>query len=174
LAVNPVGGSGDPVRDGACTPKWLADLLPEYDVDPCSNPRSHIRAHRKYMLETGGDGLGEDCGAYYEDSLTVFCNPPYSRGQVIRWVHAWYCADFTFLLRWDPSTMWFSDLWSRCWGAWFPSKRMNFEPPPGVTFSSNPFPHAVYFANQPADDTVRALETRGYFVERRKPRDRSR
>lgn len=43
--------------DAACTPKWLADLLPEVDFDPCSNPRSHIRSRWSWSLEKGYDGL---------------------------------------------------------------------------------------------------------------------
>lgn len=159
--INPIGGSQDPVRDGACTPKWLADLLPTYDVDPCSNPRSHIRARERVMLERRQDGLRISAGS----AMTVFCNPPYSRGQVIQWVHRYQNTDFTFLLRWDPSTKWFATLWPLCWGAWFPNLRMNFEPPPGVKFSSNPFPHALYFAEKPVE-AYNGLAGMGYFVKR--------
>lgn len=73
-------------------------------------------------------------------------------------------TNFTFLLRWDPSTRWFEELWPHCWGAWFPDERLEFEPPPGVTFSSNPFPHALYLANRPPPHVHSALAACGYFA----------
>lgn len=190
-AVNPIGGSGTSEgRDGACTPKWLADLLPRYDLDPCSNNRSHIRARIHCDLASGDNGLDSvvwgiggqivgmeprrpgilcEGGSRLRPVLagwSVFCNPPYARWQVLRWVRHYLHTNFTFLLRWDPSTDWFEELWPHCWGAWFPWQRMNFEPPPGVKFSSNPFPHALYFKERPNDETYAKLATRGYFCRR--------
>jgi len=43
---------------------------------------------------------------------------------------------------------------------------MNFEPPPGVKFSSNPFPHALFFSQLPDRDTYEGLAERGCFVQR--------
>ncbi len=45
-----------PLTDSMCTPKWLADKLPIVDIDPASNPRSHIRARWSYSLEKKLDG----------------------------------------------------------------------------------------------------------------------
>lgn len=33
------------------TPKWFCDLLPEFGTDPCSNPRSAIRAKIRFVFE---------------------------------------------------------------------------------------------------------------------------
>lgn len=178
--VNPAGGSGDKEgRDSACTPKWLADLLGKFDLDPCSNPRSHIQAQRRLMLENGSDGLYPNLGVggyvyskrlggrQYVDAVTAKCftfiNPPYARGQVIRWVKHWRHTRFCYLLRWDPSTEWFGELICHCTHVWFPARRINFEPPPGVTFSSNPFPHALYLRD-PDQEMLGRLSTAGYLM----------
>jgi hypothetical protein len=142
-------------RDSWCTPRWLAEILGEFDLDPCSNPFSHIQAKTKISLETGGDGLDH----YTADSTRAFINPPYSRNQVMKWVDQYYYTDFTFLLRWDPSTQWFRKIWHASNYIWFANRRINFEPPPGVSSSSNPYPHALFFKSPPPD----ALRGLGYL-----------
>ena len=147
------------VRDGACTPEWLANALGYFDLDPCSNERSHIRAAVALMETLGDDGL---IGLTAYD-WRVFINPPYSRGQVIKWVRHYKHTDFTFLLRWDPSTRWFKELIAECEVVWFADERIEFEPPPGITFSRNPYPHALFFKRWPDDDTRNALNDLGRF-----------
>lgn len=44
-------------RDSYCTPPAITQLLPEVDLDPCSNPRSTVRAKQTYSLEANQDGL---------------------------------------------------------------------------------------------------------------------
>ncbi len=136
-----MGDGTQKVRDGACTPKYLADALGLFTYDPCSNTRSHIRAVVKFDGSPGKDGLEPRS---YRDDDSFFVNPPYSRGQVAKWVEAFKRRNTVFLLRWDPSTAWFKDLITWTDFVWFGHKRIEFEPPPGVTFSSNPFPHALF------------------------------
>lgn len=129
-------------RDSWCTPKWLADKLGYFDLDPCSNERSHVNAAVRLDGSPGKDGLAWPIVR----GDKVFVNPPYSRGQVSRWVDRYADHwDATFLLRWDPSTAWFRSLMRRVGFVFFPKDRIEFEPPPGVAASSNPFPHALYF-----------------------------
>lgn len=182
--VNPVGGSGKKeARDSACTPKWLAALIGSVHLDPCWNPRSHIGGMFRCSLEHGGDGLAradEEPRLYRGsfrwgmdaigrnttiagDDWEVFINPPYAAGQVIRWVRHYRHTRFIFLLRWDPSTRWFAELMPHCTHVWFPRKRINFEPPPGVTFSSNPFPHALYLRD-PSPELLERLAPRGRIL----------
>jgi len=147
--VNPVGGSSEAARDGACTPPWLTEMIGDVDLDPCSNPRSTVRARRKFDLADGNDGLAL-AETLKSPGLRVFVNPPYSRGQVSRWVDAYRHADYVFLLRWDPSTAWFRRLMETTAAVWFANRRVDFVPPPGVTFSSNPYPHALFFRHSPS------------------------
>lgn len=129
-------------RDSWCTPKWLADALGPFDLDPCSNERSHIQAAVKLDGSPDKDGLARPAVV----SERVFINPPYSRGQVSRWVDYYKGHwDSVWLLRFDPSTAWFRELVQRVGYLFFPKDRIEFEPPPGVDASSNPFPHALYF-----------------------------
>lgn len=44
-------------RDAYCSPDDVTAALPEVDLDPCSNPRSSVRARETYSLEAGQDGL---------------------------------------------------------------------------------------------------------------------
>lgn len=91
-------------------------------------------------------------------TAVLWCNPPYARGEVIKWIQHYRHTRYCFLLRWDPRTKWFGELIGSTTHVWFPQPvgdgtgntvdnhpgRIEFEPPPGVTFSSNPFPHALY------------------------------
>lgn len=176
--VNPAGGSGEKQgRDGWCTPAWIAKLLGWVNMDPCGNSRSHIEAGRVLTLENGDNGLAEGSpGTFTTGKLgyhgegtfrapptwTVFVNPPYGGGQVIRWVRHWCNTRFIFLLRWDPSTRWFAELIGNCTHVWFPTTRINFEPPPGVNSSSNPFPHALYL-RRPTRGLLERLAVTGYL-----------
>ncbi len=107
--------------DAQCTPRDLALDLGPFDLDVCSNPRSHILASRSYMLEHGQDGLAE------EWTGLVYCNGPYSdplpwcerlRAHQEPWVALWK-AEFT--------TAWFREL-VRSGANWAPFKqRLKFE-----------------------------------------------
>lgn len=145
--VNVHGGSGDVNRGSWCTPKWLCDLMGAFDLDPCSNERSHVQAQVKVSLPDDGLTFGDRVAL---TPLRVFINPDYSNGSVIRWVNAYKCTDFTFLLRYDPSTAWFRALLPHTNYLWFPlGRRINFEPPPGVKASSSTMPHALFLRRFP-------------------------
>lgn len=161
-------------RDSWCTQQWLTDALGRFNVDPCSNGRSTVNADLSLCLDAGHDGLAGLPGQYlYDDTLfqasqftRTFINPPYSRGQVIRWIRHWANTDFTFLLRWDPSTAWWRELMSKSRWVWFADQRIQFDPPPGVSGSNNPFPHALYFAHPhgPPHDVRKRLNQLGRFA----------
>lgn len=57
------GASGDPARGSYCTPRYVAEALPTFDLDAFSNDRSHIRARVSLALERGEDGYGSGAGA---------------------------------------------------------------------------------------------------------------
>ena len=152
------GGSGDPDRGTWCTPAWLAELIGKFDLDPCSNSRSHVRATVRRALEDGDDGLDPDwlLSPLVVNGPRVFVNPPYENGSVPRWIAGYAHTRFCFLLRFDPSTDWFADLYRRSELVAVPrGRRINFEPPPGVRASSNTFPHALFYRH--AEDATPAL-----------------
>ncbi len=91
--------------DSTVTPKWLADMLPETDLDPCSNERSHIRSRWSYSLEKKLDGL------LLPWRGTVYENYPYS--DPMPWIvktmlelHGGRCTGAIVLAKLDASTRW--------------------------------------------------------------------
>lgn len=153
------GASRDPNRGKWCTRKQVADAVGGFDLDPCSNPHSHIVSQRRCMLEDGGNGLDDpqrpgswrdgDGGSrspirgIADERTRVWIQPSYGIVQAVldHYLHTRFVA----LLRFDPRTDWFKRLWARtalCGVLWDAS----FEPPPGVKASSNTFPHALFFA----------------------------
>lgn len=175
--ANVKGGSGDEDRGTWCTSKDWAAVVGLWDLDPFSNPRSHILSAARCMLEDGGDAFGggepgarpglyrtgNAHGAHpasgIADELTrVWIQPPYElvAAAIAHYGHTRFCA----LLRWSPDVKaWFPELWKRTAVVCHPfGERMDFEPPPGVDKSGDmPFPHALYYAHE-ADvtDEVRA------------------
>lgn len=146
-------------RNTWCTPKWITDALGEFTLDPCSNDRSTVQARETYQLGRGQDGL--ELAAAVPACWRVFVNPPYEGGAVVRWVRAYQHTRFCFLLRLDPSTKWFAELYARTQLILVPrGNRIQFEPPPGVKASSNPFPHALFYAW--AADATPAIRARCY------------
>ncbi len=155
------------------TPEWLAKLIRFIGVDPCSNPRSVIQAQIACQLERGDNGLhdpntpgsmrwkGQLVQACKNDS--VFINPPYAHGEVEKWVVHYLHTRFIFLLRWDPSTRWFRILMDHATHVWFPNRRIDFQPPPRIRASSNPFPHALYLRD-PSEELLARLRPYGYLL----------
>lgn len=146
----------EPDRNTWCTPKWITDAVGPVDLDPCANERSHVQAARTFRLDHGQDGLA--LARYVGRDQRVFINPPYEGGQVIRWVRAYRHTRFCFLVRLDNSTDWFGELEPALEMVCVPNPRVveqariEFEPPPGVKASSNPFPHGLLYAR--ADDVT--------------------
>lgn len=153
--TNVHGGSGEPERGTWCTPKWIAAIVGRFDLDPFSNPRSHIDADHSCQLERGDDGFGDGTTGSYRmggtlcrhatEHTRVWFQPPYSivLDAFAHYEHTRFCA----LLRFDPSTEWFQRIYRRSALICVPRlRRVNFEPPPGVRSSSSTVPHALYYA----------------------------
>jgi hypothetical protein len=174
---NVKGGSGEIDRGTWCTAKDWAIAVGAWDLDPFSNPRSHILSVTRCMLEDGGDAFGgSEPGArpgFYRtgnahgaqpttgvaDDLTrVWIQPPYELvpQAIAHYGHTRFCA----LLRWSPDVKaWFPELWRRTAVVAHPwCERMEFEAPPGVEKSGDmPFPHALFYAcESDITDAVRA------------------
>jgi hypothetical protein len=167
--ANVHGGSNEIARGAYCTPKWLADLVGPWDIDPFSNPYSDIVSTERCMLEDGGDGLVDHkrpgsyrCGARGKVRVAgaakrVWGQPPYEivDEAISHWGHTRFC----FLLRFDTSTNWFQDLYRLTTLVCIPRRRrIDFKPPPGVQLGKtreSPFPHALYYARR--EDATEAV-----------------
>lgn len=95
--------------DDWCTPRWLADALGKFDLDPCGNARSHVQAMYRAGLDIGVDGLAMDWAEDWS-GRSVFCNPPYSRP--LPWAQKLAAHDgpWCALLKLDPTTRWWAAL----------------------------------------------------------------
>lgn len=168
--ANVAGGSGEVDRGMWCTPKEIATAVGAWDLDPFSNPRSHIVAVHRCQLENSGDGFGDGSGPgsyrvanraaeYAGPETRVWLQPPYERRFMLDVVDHYKHTRFCALLRWSPDTEWFARLWSHVRiVAFLRGERLEFEPPPGLESSSNPYPHALYYADErDVTDEVRAM-----------------
>jgi hypothetical protein len=99
--------------DAQCTPRDLALDLGTFGIDPCSNPRSHIAAIMKCMLERGEDGLAHSWLDDESEPLSAFVNGPYSNPlpwcERLRAHRGPWCA----LWKLDPTTKWHAELLAR-------------------------------------------------------------
>lgn len=156
--ANVLGGSKEIDRGGWCSPRAWAQRVGPFDHDPFSNPRSHIVSTTRSMLEDGGNGLlnldaagSWRCGTTRvigcaDENTSTWIQPPYEivLAAIAHYGHTRFCA----LLRFDPSTEWFRRLYRLTALVCVPRQRIDFEPPPGVKASKNPFPHALYYARE--------------------------
>lgn len=179
--ANVHGGSGETARGAFCTPRKYALAVGSWDLDPFSNPRSHIVAAVRCMLEDGGDGFGDGTPGSYRTGGDVthvqleavatattrtFWQPPYARGFIARVVAHYGHTRFCALLRWAPDTDWFAAMWPLVQVVAFPLERIPFETPEGVQLGGAdddedrgaPYPHAFYYADErDVTDEIRKL-----------------
>lgn len=148
-----------PDRNAWTTPPEWTSILGEYDLDPCSNPLSTVRAKRTFSLEAGQDGIA--LARYVGRKEKVFINPPYGPGLVIQWVRAYKHTRFTFLVRSDTSTGWFAELEPYIELVCAPrDERIQFVAPPGAEKSSPDSNHYLYFSK--AEDASPEVRARCY------------
>lgn len=115
--------AADGSTDAQCTPRDLAIDLGAFDLDPCSNPRSHIQAATQYMLERGQDGLALPWVG------SVFCNGPYS--DPLPWCERLRAHRDSWCSLWklDTTTRWFAEL-MKAGARWAPFRsRLRYERP---------------------------------------------
>ena len=101
------GGSSDDWY----TPAWILQLVGRFwpegiDLDPCWHPASLVKAKQTYTREQNG--------LAHRWTGKVWCNPPYSSPG--DWVvkaraSASKGAEVLQLLKFDPSTRWFQEIW---------------------------------------------------------------
>jgi DNA N-6-adenine-methyltransferase (Dam) len=98
-------------------------------LDPCWNPNARTNPVAWFDGSEGSDGLTSPWGV---DGL-VFVNPPYSRGQVRKWVskaaseaEANPRMDVVMLVTCDPSTVWFHEAWRTAEAVCFVGHRLCF------------------------------------------------
>lgn len=140
--------------DSWCTPKWLADLLGRFDLDPCSNERSHIIAGLYCRLDAIALKLRDGLALDWEER-SVYVNPPFS--DVGPWATklAGHAGAWCALVKLDPSTRWFATLMSANPTVAPFKKRIKFEGDRAMTAN---FPCALVFKRwEPSDELAQHL-----------------
>lgn len=104
------------------TPKWIIDALGPFDLDPCAAfPRPWNCATEN--LSEADDGLG----AEWLPHEFLWCNPPFDRRVVGKWVAQ--VADHNngiLLVHARIETRWFLPVWQKSKAVLFLNKRLNF------------------------------------------------
>ncbi len=137
--------------DNWCTPRYLAELLGQFDIDPCSNEHSHIAA----ALAFCGDGDHDDGLTAHWGRRSVFANFPYSNPlpwcQRLRDHEGPWCC----LAKLDPSTRWWAALMEATPTVAPFRKRLKFEGDKSMTAN---FPSVlVYSAWRPSRELAKHL-----------------
>jgi hypothetical protein len=106
------------------TPKYIFDALNiDFDLDPCSPPleRYKTRAKHHYILPES-DGLQKDWFG------KVWCNPPYGRGEIVKWVKKIYEHNNGILITHVTAlpNKWFHTYFDRITAICFIKGRVNF------------------------------------------------
>ena len=121
--------------DERYTPPWLLDWVEagwsQIGLDVCTTPDNWTDALGFYALEDGHDGLdqGWDVGLG-----VVWCNPPYSRGNLDRWVakaaaESVYNMDILMLTPCDIRTEWFKVARAHAQAVCFIDRAVKFDTP---------------------------------------------
>jgi hypothetical protein len=84
------------------TPRWLAESLGHFDLDPCSNATSHISSTCQHTAKTNG--------LEWEWTGSVFLNFPYSKP--LPWCERVrdHAGPWVVLAKLDPTTKWWAVL----------------------------------------------------------------
>lgn len=140
--------------DGWRTPAPLAKMLGRFDLDPCSNKRSRIRARITCALDGSGDHR-DGLALKWRRGWSVFANWPFSRP--LPWARkiAAHEGPWVVLCKYDPSTRWFAALMEASPTVAPFRKRIRFE---GDATGSAKFPCAlVYSAWRPSRELAAHL-----------------
>lgn len=112
--------------DEQTTPKLFFDVVNDvfkFNLDAAATKKNALC---KMFYDQRSDGLESRWGS------STWCNPPYSRGQVIKWVtkaydeFVWHENSSLLLLQGDISTKWFRKAHDTCTAMYAYGKRLKF------------------------------------------------
>lgn len=147
-------------KDSARTPMPIfipLDAEFHFDLDAAADPHNTL-CPGYYTKEDDALNLPwyEDLG---EDGVvkSIWCNPPYSAGQIIKWVHkAWLesgnGATVVMLIPADASTEYFDFCFHNVAEIRFMQPRVKFNRPDGTPFDSSPQMGSMIVVFRPGED----------------------
>jgi hypothetical protein len=120
--------------DHATTPEWVLRYVRDMgriELDPCWNPNATTDPAARFDGSEHSDGLVRP----WRVPGLVFVNPPYSRGQIAKWVakahaEAWANpeTEVLMLIPCDPSTAWWEAAWDSASAVCLCAQRIRFGP----------------------------------------------
>lgn len=144
--------------DERYTPGWMLDLAREFHggpipLDVCTGPGNPTEALTRYTEREDGLAMGwaHALRIKCDDAAKglVWCNPPYSRGQVIRWARkaiaeARWGVPVLMLTRADVRTGWFKLLRSNCDQVCLINRSVGFVLADGTQLPGDSVGHALW------------------------------
>lgn len=137
---------------GWCTPESVLKPIREFapiDLDPCSNEHSTVGAKLEYYDKPG---LTSGLEADWHLAAHTFVNPPYGRGEQIKWVtkafveHKAGAKHITMLIPAAVETkLWRQVVWQSATAVAFWNNRIRFERHDGVADTGNKLPSALVY-----------------------------
>jgi hypothetical protein len=152
--------------DERFTPQHVLDVFRGYAdiiLDPCSIASNPVRARHHFVRSD--DGLNQGWHFEYSHSGWTFVNPPYSRGQLVRWAHKAHGEHKAFgleigmLVPSDMSTGWAHFLLKHANAVGFWKQRIRFQLPDGSYESGAKFGSAVYYFGERQGRFKRVFES---------------
>jgi len=143
-------------KDEARTPPEIFRKLDEefhFDVDAAANDQNSLCGEDNWLQ----DGLVDP---WIKFGKTLYCNPPYSDGQIINWVHkAWLesgnGATVVMLIPSDASTEYFDFCFHNAAEIRFMQPRVKFNRPDGTPFDGSPQTGSMIVVFKPGDQETK-------------------
>lgn len=149
-----------PSYDEWMTPEWVISIAVQsmgngrIDLDPCSTDFANELVQAKVFYDKEHDGLSQEW-----QGKRLFMNPPYSRGNIDKWVskllHHWYKADIeqAFVVTNNVTdTLWAHKMYEACTALCYPQGRIHFLGPDGEPVKQTRQGQCFwYFGDNPRD-----------------------
>lgn len=169
--------------DERFTPEWLREVVEVFvggpvGLDVCTSEANPMGADEFYtptghyfegaqVLGSRGDGLKQ---GWNRDVDGNWCNPPYSRGEVIQWAgkavsEARDGCDVLMLTRSDVRTGWFKLLRENCDAVCLINRSVGFVLPDGTQLPGDSVGHALWYFGRQRARFRRIFEPLGWVVD---------
>lgn len=165
--VNKRNDGNTSAKDEARTPKQIFDVLDKefhFDVDAAANEDNTLcffffedALEREWYEGNDSDLVAELDALGIPVARTFFCNPPYSAGNILKFVHkAWLesgnGATVVLLIPSDPSTEYFEFCFENASEIRFMHPRVKFNNPDGTPMKGSPTTGSMIVVFRPNED----------------------
>lgn len=149
-------------KDEARTPPEIFRKLDEefqFGLDAAATPKNTLAFYYNSYIDEDHNGLTESWIITRNDGTVapVYCNPPYSSGNILRFVHkAWLesgnGATVVLLIPSDASTEYFDFCFNNAAEIRYMQPRIRFNDPDGIPMKSSPPMGSMIVVFRPGED----------------------